>query len=109
MLWVSMSVCMCEGHMGSPIYPGPCGRICVLTSWPVAGAEAEARGSVLLQDFLWGCMWSRPPGKCTLELTVLGVRGFVSQVELSNPRARFRQQSWTWGRDSSQDICYPTE
>lgn len=51
-------ICVCEGHMASPIYPGLCGRICVLTSWPVAGAEAqaeaeaEARGSALLQDFL---------------------------------------------------------
>lgn len=33
----------------------------------------------------------------------------MSQVELRNPRARFRQESRTWGRDSSEEICYPTE
>lgn len=75
-----------------------------------AEAEAEeAKGLSFFRIFLWGCMWSWPPGKCTLELTVLGVCGFMSQVEPSNPRARFRQESWIWGRDSSQDICYPTE
>lgn len=81
----------------------------MLTSWPVAGAEAEAKGLSFFRIFCGGVCGQRPPGKCTLELTVLGVCGFMSQVELRNPRARFRQESWTWGRDSSQDICYPTE
>lgn len=54
-------------------------------------AEAEeAKGLSFFRIFLWGCMWSWPSGKCTFELTVLGVCGFMSQVEPSNPRARFR-------------------
>lgn len=85
----------------------------MLTSWPGAGAEAEVLaffrifcGGVCGRGPVWEqCLQESTP----LRLTVLGVCGFMSQVELSNPRARFRQESWTWGRDSSQNICYPTE
>lgn len=52
MLWVSMSVC--EGHMASPTYPDRCGGVCALTSWPVAGAEAEAKGLSFFRIFCGG-------------------------------------------------------
>lgn len=88
-LWISMSVCL--SFTWPHLYSSLCARICVLTSWSAAVVEAEARVLPFFGNFCGDVCDQGLQESASLSLTVLGVCGFMSQVELSNPRPCFSQ------------------